>query len=192
MGAQPFLQVLQDLLSAHPAGLSEYDLIKQLEARGEAGFTAGSLRDNLSLFQTHFLLFHNLYLLDEQLSAAGKGKILITALRIQLTDTPDNDQQALTEHHALRDYYLDLSNLENTRVEEVEALLDQFWHRFLQNDQRSEALDTLGLADPVDWDTIKQQHRRLAMQHHPDRGGDDTRLQAINAAMQVLTSARNR
>ncbi|NNG14653.1 MAG: DnaJ domain-containing protein, partial [Gammaproteobacteria bacterium] len=43
------------------------------------------------------------------------------------------------------------------------------------------------LDDPVSDADIKQQYRRLAMQHHPDRGGDDATLQKINAAMNILT-----
>ena len=36
---------------------------------------------------------------------------------------------------------------------------------------------------PADW---KRAYRRLAMRHHPDRGGDPARLQAIHAAMPIL------
>lgn len=34
--------------------------------------------------------------------------------------------------------------------------------------------------------TIKRHYRRLAMRHHPDRGGDKAQLQIINAAMEAL------
>ncbi len=57
------------------------------------------------------------------------------------------------------------------------------------SDERRDALAELELTDPVDWRAIKSQHRQLAMRHHPDRGGDEARLQAINAAMNVLGRA---
>ena len=175
------------MLRAHPAGLSEYELIKLLEAQNLADFSRDRLRDNLSLFQTHFLLFHALYHLQVQLWENKTARLDIHAVSIQLHPfTNTATDTVLAEHNPLRDYYLDLNNLENTDASEVEDLLTQFWSRFVGNDDRRQALAALELADPVDWPTIKTQHRRLAMQHHPDRGGDETRLQAINAAMDVL------
>jgi curved DNA-binding protein CbpA len=38
----------------------------------------------------------------------------------------------------------------------------------------------------VDDATIKRRYRRLAMRHHPDRGGDGVRLREINAALATL------
>jgi hypothetical protein len=177
------------VLRVHPTGLSEFELIKALEAHGEPGFEAGCLRDNLSLFQTHFLLFNALYRLNDALWAKGEARLEINALRIQLIPLREGDDSQLAEHDPLRDYYLDLDNLKKADAQSVDELLHGFWERFVSNDDRREALDTLELQDPVDWDTIKAQHRRLVMQHHPDRGGDDERLQQINAAMEIL--ARN-
>ena len=189
MGANDFLQQLQELLRSHPAGLSEYELIKLLESEGQAGFQVGCLKDNLSLFQTHFLLFHNLYRLAEQLATHNEWRLLISPLCIHLLPYSTNTVNEVTAPDALRDYYLDLDNLECTDATQVDEMLEQFWQRFLHNHERSEALDALGLTDPVDWPAIKHAHRRLAMEHHPDRGGDEGRLQEINAAMQVLARA---
>lgn len=177
------------MLRIHPAGLSEYDLIRLLDAEGQAGFDAERLRDNLSLFQTHFLLFHQLYQLGEELSRAGEYRLDISPLRIQLLPLRDAPDSAMAEHDPLRAYYLDLNNLEGTDAAAVEELLSQFWLRFVGNDERRAALETLQLQDPVDWPAIKQQHRKLVMEHHPDRGGDKERLQAVNAAMEVLARA---
>jgi DnaJ-domain-containing protein 1 len=188
-GADTFQAHLLEVLRARPAGLSEYELMTALDARGEDGFGKQRLRDNLPLFQTHFLLFHNLYALRENLIRQGEYGLEISALKIRLLSIREEDANSLGQHDPLRDYYLDLKNLENTTPEEVEQLLSNFWERYLSNDERREALETLGLEDPVDWPTIKQQHRRLAMEHHPDRGGDEARLQAINIAMDKL--ARN-
>ncbi|MDX9873335.1 MAG: hypothetical protein RBS88_00375 [Spongiibacteraceae bacterium] len=52
--------------------------------------------------------------------------------------------------------------------------------------QRSEALATLGLSDPVSRDDIIQAHRRLIQRVHPDRGGSDYLAARINLAKDVL------
>ena len=186
MGASTFSEKLLQVLRTHPAGISEYDLIKWLEADGQAGFDKDCLRTSLSLFQTHFLLFHSLHLLRDECCTHGNERLDINPLCIQLGPLTQNPASPIGQHDPLHAYYLDLSNLENTRDEDVEALLTQFWQRFIGNDERRLALNELGLQDPVDWPAIKAQHRRLAMQHHPDRGGDEARLQAINAAMDRL------
>ncbi len=187
MGANTFTLKLQRVLRAHPAGISEFGLIKWLEADGQAGFDKDCLRTNLSLFQTHFLLFHSLYLLRDELSARGDARLDISALCIQLIPLTHTSPSAIDRHDPLRAYYLDLDNLENTPDHEVDALLNTFWEHFIGDDERRQALSVLELQDPVDWPIIKARHRRLAMQHHPDRGGDKARLQAINAAMDRLT-----
>ena len=73
---------------------------------------------------------------------------------------------------------------------EVVEWLRQFHAARQALDQRQAALATLGLCDPVDAAAIKRQYRRLAMRHHPDRGGDGQRLREIHAALAVLASRR--
>ncbi|MHB1292692.1 MAG: DnaJ domain-containing protein, partial [Sulfuricella sp.] len=75
---------------------------------------------------------------------------------------------------------------ENTGKQEVLEMLDTFWLRFARLGHRAEALAALGLADPVDYPEIRRRYRELAMEHHPDRGGELEKLQAINAAMELL------
>jgi len=189
---QLFLQRLLEVLRTHPAGISEYELIRTLDSAGEPHFGTDCLRNNLSLFQIHFFLFHNLYQLHEQLWHNDKTHLDINPLCIQLLPGKDNPAPALSAHNPLRDYYLDIDNLNNTDANDVERLLGKFWQRFADNDDRRNALAELKLDDPVDWATIKTRHRRLVMQHHPDRGGDKQRLQAINAAMDVLARDNRR
>jgi hypothetical protein len=195
MDSNTFEQHLLKVLLSYPAGLSEFELIKKFETEGQPGFEKECLIGNLSLFQTHFFLFHSLYQLREQLS---EQLVLDQEQQYQLEISPlctqlipliplkENNGSSLADHNPLRDYYLDLNNLNEVNEAEVNQLLTQFWERFISNDERRDALEELELQDPVDWPTIKKQHRRLAMQHHPDRGGDEERLQAINAAMELL------
>jgi DnaJ-class molecular chaperone len=47
--------------------------------------------------------------------------------------------------------------------------------------------EILGVAKDADQDTIKRAYRKLASQHHPDKGGDKTRFQEIQAAYDTLS-----
>ena len=51
---------------------------------------------------------------------------------------------------------------------------------------QNQDLATLELKPPVSAQQIRQQYRRLAMQHHPDRGGDSVKFRQISAAFQRL------
>ena len=47
---------------------------------------------------------------------------------------------------------------------------------------------TLGVTQGADANEIKQAYRRLASQHHPDKGGDKVKFQEIQAAYDALTN----
>jgi len=51
---------------------------------------------------------------------------------------------------------------------------------------------TLGVSRTATPDEIKQAYRRLASQHHPDRGGDTARFQEIQTAYSVLSDPARR
>jgi DnaJ-class molecular chaperone len=51
---------------------------------------------------------------------------------------------------------------------------------------------TLGVDRNVSADEIKRAYRKLASQHHPDKGGDKTRFQEIQAAYDTLSDAQKR
>jgi len=46
--------------------------------------------------------------------------------------------------------------------------------------------DTLGIAESAGPDEIKKAYRKLANQHHPDKGGDTTKFQQIQSAYEIL------
>lgn len=50
--------------------------------------------------------------------------------------------------------------------------------------------ETLGVTQAASEEQIRDAHRELAMIHHPDRGGDATRMAEINAARDAALTAR--
>lgn len=177
--------LLLDLLDAHPAGLSEHALLGLLDERGVWGGEAFDYHDAPALFQRHFLLFHALYRLRDQLRVRALGDLAISALRIVKLDYSPG-ATALAEPDPLREYYLDLGNLENTSPRELDEMLGRFWSVLHARDDKRGALQVLQLTEPLDRATIKHQYRKLVMLHHPDRGGNTARLQELNAAAEIL------
>jgi hypothetical protein len=180
-----FLEAVAGILHRHPAGVSEYELIGLLRAAGFLSFLGPPPADPQALFCAHFLLFHALYRLGDRASSARRARLEVGPLNIRWLPY-GGGEGGLGRPDTMRDYYLDLSNLARTTAQEVDALIASFWRCLGGRDRRAGALAELGLADPVDDATIRLAYRRLAMAHHPDRGGDKARLQAINAAVGIL------
>lgn len=44
----------------------------------------------------------------------------------------------------------------------------------------------LGLTEKVSWTDVKKAYRKLAMQHHPDKGGDVATFRKVQGAYEVL------
>lgn len=181
---------LEEVLAACPAGISESELLKILR-REHPLFVAFNPREPLSLFRGHYLLFHLLYRLRDRLAHEQRGHLVIDPLRIALEPMmvaePGEKRAALTPGGLdLAAWYADLQRLTTVTAAEVCEWLRQFHAARQTQDQRQAALATLELQDPVDAAAIKRQYRRLAMRHHPDRGGDGQRLGEIHAALATL------
>lgn len=178
------------LVQAHPQGLSEYALLRLLYAP-LAPAQRPDLSDTLVLFQQHFLLFHQLYRLREQLRAEQCGELEISALCIRwlpLWTAPGDRLPAAAD--PLRDYYLNLQHLQQTGQAEVDQLLGSFWRQLAPGpadaEARARALTLFELPATADWAGVRRRYRQLMALHHPDRGGCPQRSQDINAAMAVL------
>ena len=48
--------------------------------------------------------------------------------------------------------------------------------------------ETLGVSEDAEPAAIKKAYRKLAMKHHPDKGGDEKLFKEINEANDILTS----
>lgn len=165
---------------------TEYELIKFLQEDDRLSpllMTAAG--DSLALYRAHFMLFHVLYRLADKLAESQQALLEISALKIRLCDYRPGSQHLATTD-AVREYYLDWQNYDQTDAKAVDELIASFWLGLHRMDNRQDALDVLGLSDPVDDATIRRTYQRLVMAHHPDRGGDDEKLQTINAAVGLL------
>jgi DnaJ-domain-containing protein 1 len=182
--------LLLEYLGTQPLGISEYDLIQYLREQDLFKLDPDELlsSDSLVMFRIHFILFHALYRLRDRIRQQQLNDLDLNPVCIQLLKY-ENNGSALTEYDTLYEYYMDTSNLDKTGSADVEEMLQRFWLRLDNTERRAEALKELELEDPVSDDAIRKQYRRLAMKHHPDRGGKRERLQRINAAVSVLLNS---
>lgn len=180
-----FISSVIDYLHGHPEGVKEYDLLRHLEDSNMFERLPHFESISLALFQKHFLLFHVLYTINNQLVNDRQGSLHISPLLIKKLDHVEADSQ-LGEVDALSAYYLDLDNLESANEDNVNDMLNKFWEKYLRNDKRGDALKLLGLKDPVSDEEITRRYRRLASIHHPDKGGDTEIIQEINEAYALL------
>lgn len=177
----------------------EYDIIRHLQEIQRLPLSA--LSGSLSMFRCHFLVFNALHRIKQawQNKNEIKTRLEISSLRISVHAYNKNEfmphesqQRETTQFDPLSLFYLDLKQLNQTTETDIHKLLDQFWLRYtsgaLDSKEKQQALKVLELNDGVDFNVIKKQYRRLAMRHHPDRGGDKNKLIAINQAMECLES----
>ncbi len=65
-------------------------------------------------------------------------------------------------------------------------LLTGFWQRYRGIDQQANALKVLQLDSGASLSRVKVAYRRLAAEHHPDRGGDSRCFIEVRKAFEVL------
>ena len=169
--------------------ISEYELIKLLRSGHYHTLNSLSMTQADQLFQLHFLIFHALYKLQEELLAKQAGFLEITPLCIRIRPIRQNETSSniIHQHDKLAEYYLDIKNLTNTTTHEIEQLILSFWKSFQHPDSQLESLKVLQLTPPVSYNEIKKQYKRLASKHHPDKGGSKELIQQINQAMATLS-----
>lgn len=170
-------------------GLSEGELLVWL--RGQALVPEAHLAPD-ALYRVHFLMRNALY---RWALTHHQWRWHFSALGVRWTrvSPPGDSAHALpaedVAHTPLASYYLNLANL-NLGVESVDALLASFWRQFAgyvqgQGEHLQAALSLLELDQLTDYDSLKRQYRRRAMALHPDRGGSDSALQALNNAYEL-------
>jgi DnaJ-like protein len=77
---------------------------------------------------------------------------------------------------------------QTNRPGEKPGLVSGWWEKMLDRRTATEkiALQVLGLTEAFSRDQVYQAYRQMCMEHHPDRGGSVSRMQAINAAWSWL------
>jgi len=184
----PLIAPILAKLKQHDGALSEYELIKSLDA--DIGFPVLAEDPQLALFQKHFLVKNALFQLQLRFWQEDKLYLSISALAIQLEPARNGTSHLGLPGDAgeakVRDYYLDWQHYTSASPESVADLLADFWRRYAGTEQRDKALEQLGLPQDASPQAIKQHYRRLASQHHPDKGGDSKQFIALRQAYETL------
>lgn len=187
----PLVGPILEILRLHPDGISEFDILKALkEQLPEFGQLADDM--NLQLFRQHFLIMNALYQLQSSLWQEENLLLNISALRIHLQSATQIQHSATTYlsdsvDAKLAAYYLDWEEYEKTDADAVAQLLKSFYKGISQPGNRDSALKTLQIkiSNPSKSD-IKQQYKKLAQKHHPDRGGDQDVFIGLRQAYEYL------
>ncbi len=191
----PLVSEIEQILGEPVPPVTEFQLIQALKQRElvppDYSFSP------LSLFRVHFLVFNALYSLQPVFVERSKA-LIISPLAIYIRPLEQDalgEALAEMEDQPLREFYLNWDYYREATEDSVEELLQKFWRSFTRrgvmgDQERREALAELELEDPVSPADIKRQYRRLAMTHHPDRGGSEARLRRINAGLAVLEPGR--
>lgn len=148
---------------------------------------------NLQLFRKHFITRHCLYSLQQTLGSPWILNIGMLEIGLSKADLVSGiSTQVGNSDASLRDYYLDLSHLEQANEETVEELLKGFWRRFAVQVQSPSALSVLDLDDTASWADVQLAYRRRAQRAHPDRGGSAIEFATLQEAYEVLRKHFNR
>ncbi|WP_372970670.1 DNA-J related domain-containing protein [Marinobacter sp.] len=187
---QHLLIATEHILRQNPAGMNELAMIKTLQKAPWELFGSVNFAEPDKLYPVHFLLFHVLYRLRDQLASGGET-LTISPLVIRLRKTAIVGGTGLPDQaDELRNFYLDLSKY-TLPEESINRMMDDFWAG--RSGYRPEPLETreaaatLGFDDmPAGFEEVKQRFRRAVMRAHPDRGGETEAIQHLNQAFSVL------
>ena len=190
---------LQTELTDFSGEISEIELIRRLQQPPWQLFPADIFTDDHLLFQVHFALYNACYRLRDCWIEQQRGKIEIALSRIRCIPqndeiAADSESNAVTAHDPLRDYYLDWQNFSTDKAD-VENMLSSFWKKFAawanMPERLAQSYSVLGVNESDPLTEIKQQYRKLAAQHHPDKGGDAAQFKAVQAAWQAIRLAHS-
>ena len=203
--ALPFIplklkQAILNFLIKHPV-CGEFELLTFLNSQGYSEFSTSF--DPLTLFRSHFLLFHILFRLQDEWLTDEIAILNINSTKISLKPLLKQPKRlkspgvvsAIVQDAKLKAYYLDYSEFINTQEEDVIKLLSQFWLKYAQipadNDLQT-ALSTLKINKNIQnlcLADIKKAYKEASLIHHPDKGGEASQFLKITDAYQLLKLA---
>ncbi len=189
----PLKRSILEILRESSEPLKEYDLHTTLGGCAFAQFVE-NCSNELSLFRKHFLVMNALYELHDELLSEGIY-LQISALHIQLKKVNKKVRPSSCSVKALSaditfqklsEYYQNWQHFNKTNDDDVSSLLQQFWKKFLANEEKAQSLACLELTEEASWSDIQQRYRQLCQQHHPDKGGDSLYFIEIRQAYDNL------
>lgn len=187
---QHLLVATEHILRQNPGGINELGLIRTLQKPPWELIGTVNFAEPDKLYPVHFLLFHVLYRLRDQLATGGEA-LTISPLVIRLRHSTVVGGSGMPDQaDELRIFYLDLSGYRMSE-DSINRMMDDFWAgRSGLRPELAEirsAAATLGFDDiPPEFDEVKQRFRRVVMHAHPDRGGETEAIQQLNQAFAVL------
>ncbi|MFQ2198740.1 DNA-J related domain-containing protein [Aeromonas hydrophila] len=184
----PLLAPLLTLLRQASGSDKVHELLAELRRQEAIPPLPGD--EQLQLFRLNFLIMNALYQLQAELHGEGWWLVISTLdIRLEPLATREGGS-ALARGEALRSYYLDWQVFWQTDREEVETQLGSFWRACERDEHRAEALTLFALPTGAQPDAIRRRWRELALQHHPDRGGDADTFIRLRWAWEHLKSAK--
>ncbi len=181
----PLIAPLLALLQQAAGSYKVHELMAALRQQGSLPQLADD--EQLQLFRVNFLIMSALYQLQTELWQEGWWLVISTLdIRLEpLAKTPAASH-AFAIGENLRSYYLDWQVFWQTDRAEVEALLNRFWRAYDGEGHKAEALALFELNEGASQEAIRRRWRELALQHHPDRGGNAETFIRIRWAWQCL------
>jgi len=142
----------------------------------------------MGIFNDNFLLMNGLYQLQQHGLEQQIFSLDIGSLWIELMPFKKAQETKLKQGASaiMSEYYLNWNNFTTTTPEQVVGYLKQFWSFYQGSEHIDDALSCLGCEKHDDWQQIKQQYKKLSLQHHPDRDGSHQEFQQIQQAYQQL------
>jgi hypothetical protein len=137
------------------------------------------------MFQHHFMLRHCLYRLQHEYAQQNKFQLEIGLIRL-IKRPAQAGNKGLVNHDPLRDYYLDLLNINKESQASINGLLESFWSQLTHHIAAPEAHRILGLTGEESRQEKQHKYRQLAQQHHPDKGGDAENFDKIQQAWRSI------
>ncbi len=172
---------------------------------------------NKDLFYKHFIVYHSLYKIQFYLYKNFSYFLYFDSLYIKIFKIPHKKKCGFFDiekkdfcilnsmkdsiycpfhttkqvnqlfSNELRNYYFDLSNIENITDEKLENLFESFWKIVLDIDYYKEQLNVLNLSDPFNKVTLKNNFRYLIKQSYfKDRDESEKYITAYNFLKKLI------
>lgn len=188
----PLIQPILSILEACDKGISEFELLRQLESDAPIFDELGNDPD-LKLFRKHFLIMNALYQLQQKLWQEDEVRLYISPLQIHLEAATQIEESQSSEvedgvEAKLAAYYLDWNEYDNTDAEDVSALLKGFYSKLFNHEDTEKALKLLGIKENASKSEIKRAYRLLVRNAHPDKGGNTKKFIKLRKAYEHLIS----